>query len=521
MLLMITQDIKMSKYGSPYRADLILLRVFLLFIPIILSLSQAAKAVEIQWSTSLSDNSRYPYMKIIGSGETGFYILRCNQSLDNYRGVSGVRSRRYWIQYFSEELAMRWEGELRASSPDGKIFDVQVVNGKALVLSYSERSDGNGYNIFGQFLSDEGQNIGQPVLIEEYPSRTFDDDRIPGLIYSKDRSKMALSYRKSSGSAEEQVLCAIVMDTSLQRLYRKEWTIPSPIKRYSPAHSVLTNEGNFYVLGIQFLSEKKIKGPGESYFNLTGYFFESDQIIRRDIQLKDKFLTDVSVAVDNLHKRIVVGGFYSETGMDATAGVFFSALKEDSLTETRIYIAPFTDELLQKSVTESRDMKKKELINYYVDRLILRKDGAAALIAESYVESARTYWDYYTQSMISHTYYRYGNILAASVSPEGKMLWNKTIQKEQNSIDDDGYESSYCSIISGGKFYAIFNKYIDQKSAVLISWIDGQGNQKTETLIGESERASIIARAARQVDEDTVLIPVYKQGKFYLAKVTF
>jgi len=143
------------------------------------------------------------------------------------------------------------------------------------------------------------------------------------------------------------------------------------------------------------------------------------------------------------------------------------------------------------------------LFNYYIDRLLLRKDGGAAVIAESYVESSRTFWDYYTQTMITHTYYRYGNIIAASFNPEGGMLWNNVIQKEQNSMDDDGYQSSYCSLITGGRFYAIFNKYIDRRSSVMIGWIDGQGN------------------AAKQVDESTMIIPAFRQNRFYLAKVTF
>ena len=88
-------------------------------------------------------------------------------------------------------------------------------------------------------------------------------------------------------------------------------------------------------------------------------------------------------------------------------------------------------------------------------------------------------------------------------------------------MDDDGYQSSYCSLITGGRFYAIFNKYIDRRSSVMIGWIDGQGNQKTDILFEEAERITVIARAAKQVDESTMIIPAFRQNRFYLAKVTF
>ena len=101
------------------------------------------------------------------------------------------------------------------------------------------------------------------------------------------------------------------------------------------------------------------------------------------------------------------------------------------------------------------------------------------------------------------------------------MLWNIAFQKEQNSVDDEGYESSYCSLVSSGTFYSIYNKYIDQRSSVLISKVDGNGSEKTDVLFQESERVVVIARAARQVSEKVMLIPALRQNRWFILKLTF
>lgn len=160
------------------------------------------------------------------------------------------------------------------------------------------------------------------------------------------------------------------------------------------------------------------------------------------------------------------------------------------------------------------------MVNYSIDRLVLRRDGGVAVIAESYYETSRTYWDYYTQTVTSHYYYHFGNIMILSVNPDGKILWSNVFSKDQNSTDDAGYYSSYASAISGGKIIALYNKYADEESSVLYSTVDGLGNQKTDVLFNEVEKVSVIARSARQIDEETLIVPAFKENKFYMVSIT-
>lgn len=482
--------------------------------------SLCSSGYEINWSKELPENGRFPSLKILGACENGYYLLRSNVDFDD-DGIPAGRTRRFLLIALSEALSAQWEVEIVPVITDSKILDVQLIGGKVLVTSYSERTGSYGYDIHAQYIGADGKFIGAPTLIEEFPGTRFDSDRKPVIILSKDKSKIAWCYRRAGENELSQTVSVILLDTSLQRSYKKEWPIDSPIRRFSPTDFIVTNEGAFYLLGVQYLTDKRVREPGESFYQVTGYDPATDRQVNRDIRLENKFLTNASVAVDALNGKIVVAGLYSEIGMLASAGVFYCGLTADSLAYANVYWVPFTADLLTKAITDRGDPKKKEVFNFYVDRLILRKDGGAAIIAESYVETTRTFWDYYTQTVITHTYYRYGNILLASINPDGGMLWNRLIQKEQNSMDDNGYESSYCSLISGGRIYTVFNKYIDRRSSVMITMLDGTGALQTDILFQESERVSVIARAARQVDERTLLLPALRQGNYHIAKITF
>jgi hypothetical protein len=272
---------------------------------------------------------------------------------------------------------------------------------------------------------------------------------------------------------------------------------------------------------LEYLDEKNGNDIPKKKFRLYSYNFSLDLFSGYDIKIENKFMTDVGISADQLNKKVVVAGFYSDGSAYGIAGIFYFSVSEDSTTYSIIKSAPFSAEFLSKFSGERRENNSKELLNYSIDRLILRKDGGAAILAESYSENSSAYWDYYSQTYISHRYYHFGNILALSVNPDGSIFWGNSISKNQNSTDDAGYLSSYCSAIAGGKMYALYNKYIEQESSVLITTIDGIGKQHTDVLFNELKNVSIIPRSSKQIDSETLLMPAYREDKCYILKIEF
>ena len=494
-----------------------LFQLFLLMIVLQGSLS----AQTVTWSQAITDDKKMQFLKIIGTDDDGFYILRSNISFETARDHSGFRTRRYGIEYFDFEMHLKWSKQLTASIQDAKIIAVQLINDKILVISSTAEKKTKLYRIYAQYMNGKGDYEDEPVLLEEMNYEKISDDSKPDIILSQDQSKAVCAFRKvPAGDNAEQDFGAIVIDTCLRVLYKKEIVVPVDIRHFTSIDFVLTNDGDFCLLGIKFLTDKKVKAPNESFYQLYTYNFSRDEIMSNEIKIEDKFLTDAGISADNLNKKIVVAGFYSDETTYSTAGIFYFSVSENNPSQTVVRSTPFSTSFLTKFLGE-RKISSKELMNYTIDRLILRKDGGVAILAESYYETTSSYWDYYTQTYISHRYYHFGNIMVLSVNPDGGILWSNSISKDQNSTDDGGYLSSYCSLIASGRIYSIYNKYIDQESSVLITTVDGTGQQKTDVLFNEMKNISVVPQSAKQIDAETLLLPAYRENKFYIAKIEF
>ena len=440
-------------------------------------------------------------------------------SLAHDRERSGFRNRNYQLQYYSSAMALLWEKSLLTSYKDGHLSDVALVNGKVLVTSYLINKRTKVYYFYVQYMDRSGNWMGNPMMIDSLAADKIDENNKPGIIASPNNAFMAFSYFMVSRENKTQASRIVVMDTTLEIIYRKIVDIPYPTDFYNPLASLITNQGSFFILGIHYTTEKRVKEPDQSFYELYGYNILLDRFVNRSIKGGNKFLTDVGMTADGLNRSIVVAGFYSEKTTYSTGGVFYYSLTEDSLHETRTVHTPFSNDYLQKFLGERKE--SKELVNYSIDRLIVRKDGGVAIVAESMYQSTRSYFDYYMQSYISHYYYHFGNIMVLSVNPDGQILWNNIISKDQNSIDDSGYLSSYYLAVTGGQLVAIYNKYIEEESSVLVTYVEPTGNQMTDVVCNELEKVKIIPRSAKQIDDETVLMPAFRQNKFYIIQLTF
>lgn len=474
-----------------------------------------------EWSRQLEENNKMPYLKIIGSAADGFFVLRSNISLVSGRDKVGFRTRKYQLQYFSEAMVLKMEQDLSAPVEDGHITDITMLGDEVLLIYYTMEKGRSLYKFFASRVNKSGAVEGSPVFLDELSAESIDDENKPGIIFSKNKSRLLFSYRKYTKDKDQQEVRCLVMDSVLQPLYKQVIDIPFSFKKFTPLNTLLTNEGSVYLLGLRYLSEKKSRQPDEMFYHVFGFNAGKNKTLSREIRMDGRFLTDASIADDPINRQLVVAGFYSDKTTYSTAGVFYFALEEDSLASTKVYHSPFTTAYLQKFVSNRQNAKTRELVNYSIDRLILRRDGGAVIAAEAFYRTSRSYWDYYTQTMVYHTYYHFGNIMILSVNPDGSMLWSNLISKDQNSVDDGGYYSSYASAISGGEMFAIYNKYIDERSSVLITTVDGVGNQQTDVLFNELDRVSVLSRASRQLDEETLIIPAYKEKKFYFLKLIF
>ena len=108
---------------------------FIVSTAVLLISSIFLNAQQIKWSQQLQDNRKLQYMRIIGSDDNGFYILRSNISFESDRDRVSFRNRKYELSYYGNEMNLKMQQPLYAPKEGGKIIDVKMVNNKVLVVS--------------------------------------------------------------------------------------------------------------------------------------------------------------------------------------------------------------------------------------------------------------------------------------------------------------------------------------------------------------------------------------------------
>ncbi len=478
-------------------------------------------AQQVKWSPVIDDKD-YSFVKIIGQSEDGFYVLKSNISFDEERDKVGFRSRKYNISFFTNEMSLKWIHSLDAPLVDGRIITVNIVHEKILVTYAYANKKQKAYNLYVQYLNNNGTYADSAKLIAEVGYDKISDKEKPVIYISQNNNRIVCSFKTIDATNRDVQNCRIhVMDTSLTTIYQKDFTIPFSERQFITQNIIVSNEGGFYLFGIRYLSDKKNQEDEEGFYQLYHCDSPSSEVRVDDIKINQKYITGVALNYDNINHKIVAAGFFSDVNPRAVAGTFYYALRTDTVQPAQVHTSSFDVSFLSKFRGELKENNNRELLNYGINRIILRRDGGAVIIAEGVSTSYTSYYDYFSQMYITHRYYLYGNVMTISLNPDGSIMWGDVITKEQESRDDGAYYSSYCTNIYANKMYFVYNKYIGDHPSVLLSSINSKGEQKTDVLFNEEEKVVMIPLGGKQVAEDELVIPAIREGKLRFVKITF
>jgi hypothetical protein len=234
------------------------------------------------------------------------------------------------------------------------------------------------------------------------------------------------------------------------------------------------------------------------------------------------------------------GGFYSERGNFSIKGTFFLTLDAGSKRKKKENLKEFTVDFLSEFMSEKKAEKGTELYEYDLDRLILREDGGAILVAEQYfVNVVTTYMGGANGMRTPNTtyYYNYNHLVVININPDGSIQWANKIPKRQITSNDGGFYSSYTFSNVRDKMYFIFNdhpKNLDNTASdklynfslkggvVVLVEMDSKGNMKKQALFNARE-AEVITRpkVCEQVSQNEVVIFGQKKKTHKFARLTF
>lgn len=468
---------------------------------------------------------------VVGYDETGCYVLRSDR-------------RDLFIEHYDRQMNRKNSVELDLQQ-DKKEKDLEFIVqlGKQLYLFSSfdnQKLDKN--FLFVQTINK--QTLKPNADIQNIAEIGFKRKRNAGTYsyrVSPDSSKVLIFYSLPYEKGEPEKFGFSVFDKNMKLMWKKDVKLPYNDELFSVDKFKVDNNGNVYLLGLVYREKAKKKRHGKPnyQYHVLAYSGGGNIFNEYKVDLRDKFITDMQIGI-RTNGDISCAGFYSEKGTFSIKGTFFLTLDANSKKTKKENLKEFDKDFLEEFMSDSKAKRGKELYEYDLDRLVLREDGGAVLVAEQYYIHVSTYTTSTgTGMMTTRTvyYYNYNDLVVININPDGSIQWARKIPKRQVTANDGGYFSSYTFSLINNKMYFIFNdnpknlanpnpdkiyNYNPKSSVVTVVEIDKNGNMNKQALF-KAKEAKIITRpkVCEQVSGNEVIVFGQKKSKYKFARLIF
>ncbi len=336
------------------------------------------------------------------------------------------------------------------------------------------------------------------------------------MITSDNQNWMCVGFNNMNH--EKQLLLFNRDQDSVYYELNLEELMPGEAKKFH--YYEVSNDGSIYMFGRtnDINTRKKMQAI---YCKINPSGLRSEYKI---IPLDNVSFNEIKIRFDNVNKRFIAAGLYSERNQQKPKGYFINYLSED-LSQSSSHSIPFTEALLnewngknQKSVLSSSELKTRNII--------LKQDGGCLMFYENTKELTRR--PYFTTADPAGTYpsrwydYYFDDIIVASLDKNGKLIWDKVLHKRQYSQDDEGLFSSFFVFRTSALLRIIFNDAISSEGTVSEYLLKPRGEFIRKSILNTSyKNLNLRFQDAIEVDASSLLIPSENNGRLNLVKIVF
>ncbi|MBK6621122.1 MAG: hypothetical protein IPG32_09665 [Saprospirales bacterium] len=492
--------------------------------------AQEPEQPALKWGPSFRSPSNSTLEKVVGFTPAEIYFLRV-------KNPSAFANRdKIYMERFTREGKLQHSEEIVLSleKKDLTLEDVLFLKNRLYLLtSYANQSHEKNY-LFLQNLSERqmrptgsAKKIAEGPLAKNRYGRAFD------IQLSADSSKVLVYNQVPSAPKEPERFSLHVFDEQMELIWERDVMLPYPDEQMAIREYRVDDEGRVYLLGAVYDQNLRSRRLPTHYLVLE-YRPGDLAPVEWKISLDENFISDLTFRIAKSGD-LICSGFYSEKDAESAKGICYFRLDAATrrvLTQTW---QPFdfefrTEDLSNRGRQRALDAEQAgnqrqsaELLRYNLDELVLRTDGGALLVAEQYYvhESYQRFWD---GTMQVSYFYHYNDLIVVNIQPSGAIEWTVRIPKEQVSIDDGGYFSSYAMATVRDRLYFLYNDnsrnfdpearpgrtraFSGSQAVIALAEVRKDGSLSTVPLYLQ-QGASIMARPriARQIGGRTLLLP--------------
>ncbi len=445
-----------------------LLSIFSVFFLPFLSAQDPSGGARLNWGDTYKEPVGSFISKVAGIAPDGFYVVREKEQTM----FSGEPSKVY-LEFYNKlmDLSKTREIDLRYKGKKRALEDILYIKGELFLLtSFNNLGQQKNYLFVQRIRPDKLTVDTKLTKIAEVASRNEYTKGVYDFHISRDSSKILVYGNPANLKSRPESFEFQVFDHAFQPIWERKVKLPYPDQNFEIAEYQVDNEGNVYLLGILYEdSQQRTRRRGKPAYRyvVLACRKDSDQFTEYQIGLGDQFITDLTFRIDN-SGQLICSGFYSDRGTYSIKGTYFFRIDPVTKVMSKQSIKPFDFEFVteyysntqrqraQNAGASGNTRREPELFEYNLDHLILRSDGGALLVAEQYFIEQYTEYNFNGTFRINYVY-NYNDVIVVNIRPDGEIEWATRIPKRQETINDNGYFSSYAMATVQDKLYFIFN----------------------------------------------------------------
>lgn len=471
------------------------------------------------------DNRRLNF-EIIGKVQGNVLIFKSNRA-------------RSWISVLDEDMQSLGNVDLSYIPSVERNIQVDFVayaNYAWMIYQYQRK---NIVYCMAAKLDGQGKRMGELIQIDSSHLNYFTDYKLYSVGTSEDRKKIMV-YKINSRDKELFKMTALLFNEQLNLLRQQVVTIPMESRTAQLGDWALDNEGNIAMVRYNRSYNDNI---GEASLLLI----RESELQEQKLSLKDTWLDNIRVKIDNVNKRYVLSSFYSNDkrgGVDGYYLKIWDRVNGQSVVENKVEFSP---ELRQEA--KGNATTKTAFNDYFIRHIITRKDGGFIIGSEAYYTTSRANnwnrWDYlygnpymgfnnfYYTPYYNRMWYGGGarptpavryhadNIVLQSYNSQGTLEWSNVIAKSQYD-DETDILLSFQLMNTGSELHLLYNQ--QERRDKLLNDVTVKPNGeigRNPGLKNMDKGHDFMPALSKQISARQLIIPTVYRSYICFAKVEY
>ena len=389
-------------------------------------------------------------------------------------------------------------------------------------------------------IDDKGKIINEPVVLDTTEISFWASNRMYTVLNSEDKQKL-LVFKINSKNEKNHLLTVSIFNKELKKMEKEYINIPMPERNDFLTEFQIDNEGNLYFArAVQNQSNDNI-----SKLFLLSKNINSGLVNELEIPLKENYLDDIKIKIDNLNQSIILTSLYTKTRMGNNEGIFIYKFDRAKVSPQSMAFMEFGEDLRREA--RGDNSIKAAFNDYFIRNIITRKDGGFLLAAEAYYTTGRGGFnrnnylygspylrssDYYMFNPYTYSFpwYRYNsfgqttryhaeNVVVLAFGPTGNIEWTNVVNKSQFDDDTDGL-IGYQMVNTGDALHFLFN--LQERRTQILSaqsiMPDGQIN-RVPTLKNLDKGYDFMPAYGKQIGSRQIIFPCMYRNYLCFARL--